>query len=248
MSSEPWPDGVGRLVLAETDSTNAEALRRLGTLDRPTWILALRQTAARGRRGRPWQCPPGSFAATLALRPDAPPERVSLLSYAAALALADALAAVGSRGIALKWPNDVLIGGAKVAGILLESTGRADRVDRLAIGFGVNLATAPEPGRVEPGALRPVALAEAGIEVGPEALLDRLAPAFAHWQATLAAEGFEPVRRAWLARAARLGETVTARTGQAALVGRFETLDPSGALVLATADGRRAVAAADIFF
>ena len=248
MSSEPWPEGVGRLVLAETDSTNAEALRRLDTLDRPTWILALRQTAARGRRGRRWLSEPGNFAATLALRPDAPAQQVSLLSYVAALAVADALAAAGARDLLLKWPNDVLQGGAKIAGILLESAGRGGMVDRLAVGIGVNLARAPEANEVEPGAFRPVALADAGITVGPETFLDKLAPAFARWQAVLAEEGFEPVRRAWLARAARLGEPVTARTGHAAVVGRFETVDSSGALVLAMPEGRRVVAAADIFF
>src|SRR5690606_18398932 len=112
------------------------------------------------------------------------------------------------------WPNDVLLNGGKVAGILLESAGRGTPLGHLALGFGVNLAAAPAPAEVEPGALRPVSLAgETGVELAPEALLGHLAPAFARWAEVFAAYGFAPVRRAWLGRAARLGTRITARTG-----------------------------------
>lgn len=247
----PWPEGYGRIVLEETDSTNAHAARIADSLPGPTWILARRQTAAHGRRGRPWASPEGNFAATLATRPAGGPHLAALRSFVAALALHEALsAAAGGAGtFRLKWPNDVLLNGGKVAGILLESAGAGRDATRLAVGIGVNLAAAPAASELEPGALRPVSLAgETGARIAPEAFLDLLAPAYARWEAQLAAFGFAPVRNAWLARAARLGEAITARTGTQTVQGRFETLDDSGALVLQTPQGRRAIAAADVYF
>ena len=247
----PWPVGTGRIVLDETDSTNAHAARVAADLSGPTWILAHRQTAAHGRRGRPWASLPGNFAATLAMRPEGTAEAAALRSFVAALALYDAFAAVTGRAgsFALKWPNDVLLNGGKVAGILLESAGAGRGVQRLAIGIGVNLVAAPSAAEVEPGATPPVSLAgETGVAIGALEFLDHLAPAFASWENRFSAFGFAPVRNAWLARAARRGERVTARTGTETHVGRFETLDDDGALVIATSEGRRAIAAADIFF
>lgn len=251
MSAEGWPQGCGRIVIDEIDSTNAEALRLAPTLTRPTWILAHRQTAAHGRRGRPWAAMAGNFFATLAMRPEGTAERVAMRSFVAALALYDALATATGRPevFALKWPNDVLLSGGKVAGILLESvsTGRAPAW--LAIGFGVNLASAPGVTEVEPEAARPVSvLSETGAGVTPEEFLDLLAPAFARWEDQMATFGFAPIRNAWLARAARRGETVTARTTTETHQGRFETLDDSGALVLQTERGRLAIPAAEVYF
>jgi len=246
-----WPGGYGRSILAWVDSTNAEAARRAATLAGPEWILALEQTAARGRRGRPWANPPGNFAATLAMRPSEAPDRVALRSFVAALALYDALAAATGRagGLALKWPNDVLLNGGKLAGILLESAGAGAGLSHFAIGIGVNLATAPDATDVEPGALRPVSLlSQTGVEIGPEAFLDLLAPAYARHEAQFVTYGFAPIRAAWLARAAKLGETIVARTARDTLEGRFETVDDAGNLVLVTARGRTAIAAAEVFF
>lgn len=240
-----WPEGVGREVVEKTDSTNAEALRRAAAGEAgPLWIMAREQTAARGRRGRAWAAPAGNFGATLLLRP--PGDR-ALRSFVAALALNDALVALTGRAelFALKWPNDVLLAGGKVAGILLEAVNGG----ALAVGIGVNLAHAPDAAALEPGAVRPVALAGAtGLTVSPDELLDALAPAFAAWEDRLVDEGFGPVRAAWLARAARLGETVTARLPDRTLSGRFETIDESGALVLATPGGRMVLPAADLSF
>ncbi len=220
-------------------------------LDRPVWILAHRQTAARGRRGRVWSSPAGNFAATLLMRPDGPPEAVALRSFVASLALFDAFVAATGRAqpFALKWPNDVLLNGGKVAGILLESGGQGGRVSHLAIGIGINLARAPAPDEVEPGALRPVSLAdETGITVTPEDFLELLAPAFARHEATFVTDGFEPIRSAWLGRAARLGERIVARTTDNQYDGTFETVDSRGALILRSARGRLAIPAAEVFF
>ncbi|PHQ96410.1 MAG: biotin--[acetyl-CoA-carboxylase] ligase [Marinosulfonomonas sp.] len=246
-----WPTGVTRRVLDEIDSTNAEAARIAPTLAGPEWILALRQTAGRGRRGRAWVDPVGNFAATYVMRPTEPADQVALRSFVAALALFDAIVSATGKpaGLSLKWPNDVLLNGGKVAGILLESIGSGKSVEHLSIGIGVNLCNAPEAGTVEPQALRPVSLAnETGINIAPIEFLSLLAPAFAKWESQFTTYGFAPIREAWLARAARLGEVITARTGAEEITGTFETIDQSGNLVLSTAKGRRAIPAADIFF
>src|SRR4051812_26652041 len=149
---DAWPTGVAREILAETDSTNAEALRRAAAgATGPLWILARRQTAARGRRGRPWSMAPGNFAATLL---DRPPGGLALRSFVAALALHDAMISITGRPalFALKGPNDVLLAGGKLAGILLES----GPAGTLAVGIGVNLAEGPDPATLEPGAAQPV--------------------------------------------------------------------------------------------
>ncbi|QFS82190.1 Bifunctional ligase/repressor BirA [Roseivivax sp. THAF40] len=246
-----FPAGYDRLILTETDSTNAEALRRADTLAGPTWIMAHRQTAARGRRGRAWAGPDGNFAATLFLRPEEPPETVALRSFVAALALHDTCVTLTGRTtpFALKWPNDVLLNGGKLAGILLESAGAGGRVAALAIGVGVNLREAPDSRALDAHALRPVALLpETGAEVSQEEFLDHLAQAYAAREASFRTHGFAPIREAWLARAARIGEAITARTPRAETQGIFETVDATGNLVLKTPDGRVSIAAADVFF
>lgn len=238
-------------MLAETDSTNAEAARIAPTLAGPEWILARRQTAARGRRGRAWANPEGNFAATLVMRPNETPDKVALRSFVAALALYDALVAATGRAepFSLKWPNDVLLNGGKLAGILLESAGHAGSLSHFAIGIGVNLAQAPDPEEIEQGAARPVSLlSETGVQIGPEDFLDLLAPAYARLENQFTTYGFEPIRSAWLDRAAKLGEVITARTSRDETSGTFETVDVAGNLVLSTAKGRVAIPAADVFF
>lgn len=234
-------------MLEAVDSTLNEAARIAGSLSGPCWVLAHRQTAARGRRGRAWVNPAGNFAATYVMHPDEPPEQVALRSFVAALALNDALVLATGRTecFALKWPNDVLLNGGKVAGILLERTGSA----HLSIGIGVNLATAPSLAEVEPDATRPVSLqGETGVLISPEDFLDLLAPAYARWEAQFTTYGFTPIRTAWLARAARVGEVIRARTVTDDLTGTFETVDETGQLVLSTAKSRVAIPAADVFF
>ncbi len=246
-----WPAGVGRRVLAETDSTMAEAARSAATLAAPEWVLALNQTAARGRRGRGWSMPAGNFAASLTMRPSGPVEQIALRSFTASLALRDALIAVGcpDAALSLKWPNDVLLHGGKLAGILLESVGDgAGGVSHLIIGIGVNLAAVPDASALEPRAVAPVSLREIGVTAQPEALLDALAPAFARHEASLTTYGFGPTRTAWLSHAARRGEVITARLPSEEVTGTFADVDETGNLVLETPKGPRRIAAADIYF
>ena len=245
-----WPHGYGHLPLGEVTSTLDEAARRFAELQGPTWITATRQTAARGRRGRAWANPPGNFAATLVL-PRIDLDTAALRSFVAALALHEACVSLTGRpeAFALKWPNDVLLNGGKLAGILLESLMVGGEIAGLAIGIGVNLAAAPPAAALEPGALRPVSLAgETGAAVSPADFLEALAPAYADWEQRLATWGFEPIRTAWLARAARLGQTITARLPAEVVTGTFREVDAAGHLVLSTAEGPRRIAAADIFF
>lgn len=251
-----WPEGVARVVLEEVDSTMAEAMRRAPP-DAPTWILAHRQTAARGRLGRHWAMPEGAFAATYLCRPDRPAREVALTSFQAALALFETLALYTPREkLALKWPNDVLLDGGKVAGILLESVGSGEVVAWLAVGIGINLATAPDPSSLAYGALRPVALADhlkgpiarPGRPPAPEEVLEHLAATMERIGDLWREGGFDAMRRLWLTRAARLGEPIVARTAKETVEGIFETVDADGRLVLATAEGERRIAAADVYF
>ncbi len=237
--------------MQEVDSTLNEAARLAPTSPGPVWIMAHHQTAARGRRGRAWANPKGNLAATLLMRPQGNPEQAALRSFVAALALFDACVAVTGRadGLSLKWPNDVLLNGGKLAGILLESTGKGGGVSYLSIGIGVNLSEAPPAYAVEQSAVRPVSLlSETGAAVLPEDFLTELAAAYAQYETQFVTYGFEPIRTAWLSRAARLGEVITARTSTSETVGTFETVDSGGNLVLKTAKGRVSIPAADVYF
>lgn len=241
-----WPEGWGRIVLDETGSTNDEARARAAALGAPTWIMARRQTRARGREGRAWSSPEGNLAATLAMELAGPPAAAATLSFDAALATADLVAASAPAArVALKWPNDVLADGRKIAGILLESWMEGGR-RFLAIGIGVNLANHPPEAETRWPATSVAALA--GAAPTPEAALDTLAAAFARWQQVRARDGFAAIRAAWLARAAQKGGPVEIRLPRETVPGTFEDLDPDGRLLLRTEAGLRRIDAGDVFF
>lgn len=251
MSNKPdWPTGVGHHHFEEVSSTLDVARDRAGDAAGPVWFTATCQTASRGRRGRPWVAPVGNFYGTVTV-PCPDPEQASQRSFVAALALRDALRAVMGDGptLALKWPNDVLLNSGKVAGILLESVMVQGHLWGVAVGIGVNLQTAPATDQVEPGAVYPVSVkGESGVDVTPDAFLPHLAAAFDKYDAQLLTYGFSPIRTAWLANAARLGEVITARLPNEDVTGRFDTLTETGYLLLNTAKGPREIAAADVFF
>ncbi len=242
---------MGHVALDAVDSTNAEGFRRAPGLTGPTWILAGLQTAGRGRRARPWTSPRGNFHATLVLQPAEPPATVALRSFAAALALRDALVALTGLpdSLSLKWPNDVLLNGGKLAGILLEASDLGGANPVLCIGIGVNLIAAPDPAGLGPEAVAPASLlTETGHRITPDALLHALAPAYAAWEETFQTEGFPPLRDAWLAHAARKGEVIRARTGTRTREGVFDSIDHHGNLILRMAQGTVAIPAAEVFF
>ena len=251
MEPPVWPAGVARHICDSLDSTNSHALRLAAQIPGPAWFLAHEQTAGKGRRARPWVSPRGNFHATLLLHPVEPATHVALRSFAAALALRDALVQITDlpQAFTLKWPNDVLLNGGKLAGILLESVSQGQGISPLAIGIGVNLIAAPDATLVEEGALIPVSLLqETGLRIPPEVVLTHLAAAYARWEALFTSAGFAPLRAAWLSHAAHLGQPIRARTGTTTRTGTFQTIDDTGALILLTAEGRQSIAAAEVFF
>lgn len=237
------------MVYRETvASTNDEAksLAADGAADR-TLVWAGRQTGGRGRRGREWASPPGNLYSSVLLRPDCPLAAGATLGFVVALALAEAIGrlAPGLDGLGLKWPNDVMIGRRKAAGILLEAAGRADgSADWVVLGCGVNLVSHP-PDTDYPA----TNLAAAGVSgLGLADLLATYVEALEGWLARWRRHGFAPVRDAWLARAVGLGEPMTVRLEREAVPGAFLGLDDDGALRLGLAEGgERRITAGDLF-
>lgn len=237
------------LALDEVDSTNAEARRRAEAGENgPLWITALRQTAGRGRRGRAWETGAGgNLAATLLTLTDKPPAEAAQVSFIAALAVwdlvRDHLRAEPPR---LKWPNDVLVGGRKICGILVESGRRPDGLLWLAVGIGVNLAEAPDlPDRPA------TSLRAAGCDPPPTPAqaLDRLSISLTGWLGVWEARGFADIAEAWTQRAQGLGAPCRANLGSETLDGVALGLDVDGALRLQLSDGSvRRVTAGDVFF
>jgi BirA family biotin operon repressor/biotin-[acetyl-CoA-carboxylase] ligase len=243
-------------------STNAVALERLrGGEPGPLWLVSKRQEAGRGRRGREWATPEGNLAATLVLSGLRDLKTAATLGFVAGLALADALdAVVPGRAIAigldgadagkgrrfeLKWPNDVLAGGAKLAGILLESTVLADGRYAVAVGIGVNVVA--HPADVPYPATSLTAL---GADCDAETLFLALSDAWMdNWRCWNEGRGMSAVRSRWLARAAGLGSEVAVRIGGEVLRGTFETLDEDCRFVVRDRQGRvHEIAAGDVHF
>ncbi|MGB0412504.1 MAG: biotin--[acetyl-CoA-carboxylase] ligase, partial [Pikeienuella sp.] len=242
-----WPQGVGFVRLGTVDSTNEEARRRAEAGEAgPLWIMADQQTGGRGRQGRAWEPVMGNLFATLLIKPKTRAADAARLSFAACLAVGDLLEAEGCTA-QMKWPNDPLLNGGKVAGVLLEGSGAGDRLDWLAIGIGVNLADCP-PG--EPDAAHPPTSLRAatGRLVSTEDALTVIAASLHKWEMVLARDGFGPLRDAWLSRAVKIGETITARLPGKSLTGVFEDVDETGALILRAKGVRHQIHAADIFF
>ncbi len=220
-------------------STSDEA-RRLAASGAPhgTVVHADEQEAGRGRFGRTWFSPPGNLYLSVLLRFDLPPARGAELSFVAALTVADAIDALlpKTSKATLKWPNDVLVNDGKIAGILVETADTAQ-----IIGIGVNVLEAP---RNAP--YRTATLVGAGgiatVDGARDILLTSLAKHLEAWTE----HGFEPIRAAWLARAHPIGTPLRASIGGRTEEGLFAGLDPVGALLLDTQDGRRRIVAAEV--
>lgn len=251
-----------RLVAHDViDSTSAEALRlaQAGEVG-PLWIVARRQSAGVGRRGATWHSPPGNHFASLLLTTDLSPARLATLGFVAGIALDEALArccaGLGARvaldgaragrdRFTLKWPNDVLADGAKLAGIALATEEIAPGRRAVVIGIGVNVAHAPE-GLPYPAA----SLHGLGFAADAETLFHALSATWIEAHADWAGRnGFVAIRERWLERAAGVGGPVAVRSGEHVLRGVFETIDEHGQLVVRTTDGGvRTVSAGDVHF
>jgi BirA family transcriptional regulator, biotin operon repressor / biotin---[acetyl-CoA-carboxylase] ligase len=244
----PRATDAGHLLIANTEvaSTMDEARLLSGAIHSPVWVTATAQTGGRGRHGRNWVSPPGNLYATLFLPRPCVAARGPELSFIAGLALHDAAAALlGTHAptLKLKWPNDLLIGKAKCAGLLLEGLTRGDQFDVL-IGFGVNIAHAPEdtpyPATNLAGINNSVTIA-----AFLAALSDAMQKRLEQWHGL---GGFAAIRSAWLERAAFLHEQITLRLPSGPITGQFQGLDASGRLILSTSAGQHVIDAGDLFF
>jgi BirA family transcriptional regulator, biotin operon repressor / biotin---[acetyl-CoA-carboxylase] ligase len=249
--------GYRLAAFASIGSTNAEALScaRDGECG-PIWFVTSQQTAGRGRRHRPWIAPPGNLAGSVLEVIEVSPAVAATLGFAAGLALELALrrvsveASLRSAGsehmkFLLKWPNDVLAGRQKLAGILLEAEVVAG--DRLAVvvGIGTNVVAAPD-GMPTPA----TSLAALGVNIGAEELFATLSDAWAEFRGIWDnGRGFGEIRSLWLERAAGLGQHVAVHTGGSTVEGTFDTLDDSGCMVIRTSDGKRLpISAGEVYF
>jgi BirA family transcriptional regulator, biotin operon repressor / biotin---[acetyl-CoA-carboxylase] ligase len=224
--------------LEQIDSTNSEAMRRIAAGETGLlWIVAGVQTAGKGRSGRSWTSETGNFYGSLILPLTCRPDVAAQVSLIAGIAVIDALGeAIGSPvpGLRLKWPNDVLIGTGKLAGILIEST-IVPRTGQLVavLGIGINLANPPQRlGRTTAG------LDAHGKSITPAALVAPLSHWLEHWlRLWNGGETFEVVKDAWQTRAGTPGEAITVNTGRGPAAGAYLGLDGDGALLMRLEDG-----------
>lgn len=224
--------------LDTTASTNDDARRAAESGAGEGYVvIAVRQTAGRGRYDRVWDSPAGNLYASVLLQPKDMPQSASLYSFVAALAVSDVVAnVVPQADIKLKWPNDVLVDGRKISGILLEVIGQT-----LVVGIGINVAQHPD------AALYPATslAGEGATHSDLDALLDCILARLGHWHDVIQTGGFAPIRAAWLARA-QTGR-LHVRLPQGILQGDFAGLDEYGGLRLLLADGtERTIVAGDI--
>ena len=237
-----------RLVCYDSiGSTNDEAKRlaREGTAA-GTVVWALEQTAGRGRRGRAWASPRGNLYMSLLMRPDCSADRAAQLGFVSAVAIGGALGEIfpGLGGLSYKWPNDVLLNGRKIAGILLESEMTAlDRPSFLVAGVGVNLTAAPQQTEFPA-----TSVAEEGLgEVAPAVMLEIFLQHFRRWEQRWREDGFSPVRAAWRAASVSSpGDPITVRLETDTVIGRFLDLDEQGALLLDCAGECRRISAGEV--
>jgi len=253
MTSLELPSPYRLRELDCVESTNAEAKRlaEAGCEDF-TLVWAKRQTAGRGRRGRAWVSGDGNLFFSIVLRLPYPMAAMTQLSFVAANAVADAISVAAPKGafVNVKWPNDVLLEGKKIAGILLEGEcePNTDRFKWLVVGVGVNVASHPPAEDTETPATSLAGEGVSGTGLDVEALLDTLAKRFLAGLVTWRNLGFGPIRRHWLMRAKGLGGPVTVRLPTETLHGLFAALDENGALVLHMDDQpNRLITAGDVF-
>jgi BirA family transcriptional regulator, biotin operon repressor / biotin---[acetyl-CoA-carboxylase] ligase len=238
-------------------STNAEAMARAREGERgPIWFVTSEQTSGRGRRHRPWIAPRGNLASSVLELIDVSPAVAATLGFAAGLALEAALrrlsieASLRSAGsddmkFSLKWPNDVMAGQRKLAGILLEAEAVADDGLAVVVGIGTNVVAAPE-GTPTPA----ISLAALGIHIGAEELFAELSDAWAEFRGIWGlGRGFGEIRRLWLERAAGLGQPVSIYMGTGTVEGTFDSIDETGCMIVRTPGGKRVpISAGDVYF
>lgn len=208
----------------ELGSTSDEIVRRAKAGEAAGLaILALKQTAGRGSRGRMWNAPEGNLNLSLLLRPSCPAVEAGLFSLMTGVAVVEALEQLGARGLMLKWPNDILCQTAKLAGILIDAAPDGERLEWLAIGIGGNLSAAPEvPGRLT------TSLQAQGVAIAPQVAAEAVLSRLSAWVEAPAGE----IVKAWLARGHALGTTLKVSYANRELTGQFAGLSATGSLLL----------------
>ena len=243
------PPGFSLVFLEECASTNDElrTLARNGA-EEGLIVMAARQTAGRGRRGRSWSSLPGNLCFSLLLRPECPVQEAAQIGFVAGLALVEASASLlpPHSDLALKWPNDMLLFDAKCAGILLETenSGDNEHPEFVILGIGVNLAASPEDTPYKATSF--TESAQPGI--APDDMLAAFCRYFLRHIRTWADDGFSPIRRQWLVFAKGRGEAITVDFGSTKMSGTFKDINEDGALLLETPDGVKTITAGDIHF
>jgi len=241
------PNGYRHLELDEVESTNTTALQYARNNDPgKLWITAARQLQGKGSRGRSWVSEPGNLYASLLLRKNIAPAKLSTLTFVASLALFDALEIFTPNSkLTLKWPNDLLLNDAKISGILLENHSLQGHDGAAIVGIGVNCASSP----IETDH-RATNLRAEGIAISAGQIFQLLVVAMDNWLGIWdEGENFAEVRARWLERAGGLGEEIRVKLPDSELHGIFEDLDAGGCLILIMKDQeRRAISTADIFF
>ena len=211
-------------VFEELPSTSTECAERARAGEAGGLaVLALRQSAGRGSRGRVWQAPEGNLNLSVLLRPRRPAAEAGMFALLAGIAVAEVLESLASLTVMLKWPNDVLLGQAKLAGILIDAVPSGLWLDWLVIGIGINLREAPRiEGRCATG------LGEYGVALPPQTVANAVLERLEHWQDAPA----EAIMQAWLARAHAIGTPIEVQAGGRVLQGSFAGLSPAGELLL----------------
>lgn len=248
--------GYKLVAFDQAGSTNTEALAaaRAGECG-PCWFVTTEQIAGRGRRARPWTAPRGNLASSVLELLQVTPAVAATLGFAAGLALHSALREVGREAVlragggdpfqfALKWPNDVLAGGQKLTGILLEAEAVGSDL-AVVVGIGTNVIAAPTDTPTPATSLKAL-----GIDISAEDLFSALSDGWAEFRGIWDnGRGFAEIRRLWLENAAGLGKPVAINSGNAVIEGIFDTIDEQGCMVVLTTAGQRVpITAGDVYF
>lgn len=242
------PDFFLPVMMDRVESTSEEAARlaREGA-PQGTLVWALEQSAGRGRRGRVWLSPAGNLYSSLVLRPTCPIADAVQLGFVAGLALAEAAEAVLPKDptVNCKWPNDVLVSGRKVAGVLLDASSIGDeRCEWVVIGMGINVKWHPRPDEAQFPATS--LAAEGAVDLHPARFLEVLAAVLLGELVRWREQGFAPVRSDWLRRAFGLHQVLNVRLHDRLLHGTFAGVDACGAMILSSAEGPHVVTAGDV--
>ena len=240
----PWFTLAAHDSLSSTNDEAKRLARDAAAVD-GTVVWALRQSAGRGRQNREWISVQGNLFCSVILRPDCAPGRAQEIGFVVPLAAHEALAGLADGlDLSLKWPNDILAGGRKIGGILMESSLAEGQVDWVVAGLGLNLASHPDGTPFPATSLK----SAAGLQVPPEAALTAFCTRFEHWYDCWREQGFAPIRAAWLGKSHPAGTKLRVRRAGGDVTGAFHGLDESGALLLNRGGKIERLDSGDVFF